>query len=86
MKLYFFYSKGGKTIAVEKDATVESDWLAQGYKKEFEEVQAESSQAALARFNDIRAEEEKTLWAFATGPTFFGGIALIGLIVYFIIT
>jgi len=49
-------------------------------------VQAESSQAALARFNDIRAEEEKTLWAFATGPTFFGGIALIGLIVYFIFT
>ena len=83
MNLYFFYSKGGKTIAVEKDAAVESDWLAQGYKKEFEEVQAES---ALARFNDIRAEEEKTLWAFATGPTFFGGIALIGLIFYFIFT
>jgi len=74
MKLYFFYSKGGKTIAVEKDATVESDWLAQGYKKEFEEVQAESSQAALGRFNDIRAEEEKTLWAFATGPHFLAAL------------
>lgn len=84
MTVYYFYSKAGKTIAVEKGATVESDWLAQGYKKEFEEVQAGSSQAALARFNDIRAEEEKTLWAFATGPTFFGGIALIGMIAYFI--
>ncbi|WP_313667340.1 hypothetical protein [Atlantibacter sp.] len=77
MAIYFFYSKAGNVIAVEKGALIHEQWLKQGYQKEFEEVEAATSQAALARFHDIRAEQEKNLWAFTTGPILFSLLALL---------
>ncbi|WP_312982553.1 hypothetical protein [Atlantibacter sp.] len=83
MAIYFFYSKAGKVVAVEKDASAHAGWLKQGYQKEFEEVEAATSQAALKRFHDIRAEQDKNIWAFATGPIF---LSLIVLVVYIFFT
>ncbi|WP_313082841.1 hypothetical protein [Atlantibacter sp.] len=77
MAIYFFYSKAGNVIAVEKGASTCEVWLKQGYQKEFEEVEAVTAQAALKRFHDIRAEQDKNLWAFTTGPIFLSLIALV---------
>lgn len=75
MAVYFFFSRAGKVIAVEQSAA--ADWFNQGYQKEFEEVEAATPQAALKRFHDIRGEQDKNLWAFATGPIYFAAIALL---------
>lgn len=82
MAIYYFYSKYGRVIAVEKDISDSLNPIRRGYIKEFEEVEAFSSQAALKRFHDIRDEQEKSLWAFATGPIFFAAIALVAYLLF----
>ena len=77
MAIYFFYTKSGNVIAVAKGTSACEEWLQQGYQKEFEEVEAATPQAALKRFHDIRAEQDKNQWAFTTGPIFFGLITLV---------
>lgn len=52
---YCFYTQGKQTIALARsDVNRAADLLAQGYKKEVEEVHAVSEKQAAARFADIR--------------------------------
>lgn len=77
MAIYYFYTKSGNVVTVQKDHSGDVDWLAQGYQKEFEEVDAATSTAALQRFWDIRAEQEKTQWAFMVWPAVFCAFVLV---------
>ena len=56
---YFFFKKGKQTVVLERSAVdVASQLAEQGYKKQFEEVSATDEKHALARFADIRRENE----------------------------
>lgn len=55
---YCFYTKGKQTITLARsDVSRAADLLAQGYKKEVEEVHAASEKQAAARFADIRKND-----------------------------
>ncbi|MFS2222556.1 hypothetical protein [Pantoea sp. B65] len=76
---YCFFKKGNNTAVLEKsDAGGASLLTGQGYQKQFEEVSAPNAKGALARFADIRKEEQKTEYAFATGAAFIA--LIVGLI------
>lgn len=71
MSEFIFFRKGTQTFAVEKGNAEGSSHLeAQGYEQQFEEITAPDAESALARYNDIKKEEELNVYAFALGPTF----------------
>lgn len=71
MSEFIFFRKGTQIFAVEKGNAEGSSHLeAQGYEQEFEEITAPDAQSALARYNDIKKEDELNVYAFALGPTF----------------
>lgn len=56
---YCFFQKGKQTIALERSEVDRAAQLTQqGYKKQFEEVSAMSEKSALARFADIRRNNQ----------------------------
>lgn len=71
MKDFIFFKKGTQISAVEKrNADAAALLQEQGYEQQFEEVTASDAASALARFNDIKKEEELNWYAFAMGPAF----------------
>ncbi|ENR5393094.1 TPA: hypothetical protein KEY68_000283 [Providencia rettgeri] len=67
--------KAGKVIAIVTPNEQETQKLiAAGYGKQFEEVDAVSTEKALERFADIRGEEVKNIYAL-TGSDILLGIA-----------
>ncbi|MGJ0479601.1 hypothetical protein [Pantoea agglomerans] len=55
---YCFYTQGKQTVVVARsDVKRATHLLAQGYKKEVEEVHAASEKQAAARFTDIRKND-----------------------------
>lgn len=71
MKDFIFFKKGTQISAVEKrNADAAALLQEQGYERQFEEVTASDAVSALARFNDIKKEEELNWYAFAMGPAF----------------
>ena len=71
MKDFIFFKKGTQISAVEKrNADAAALLQEQGYERQFEEVTAFDAASALARFNDIKKEEELNWYAFAMGPAF----------------
>lgn len=82
MAKFIFFKKGHNVAALDKSDVQGARMLAeQGYIEQFEEITAPDGQRALARFDDIKKEEETALHAWATGAVFFGlivpGIGLI---------
>lgn len=73
---YSFYQKG-KQIVVLKSAEVDaaSQLVAQGFEKQFEEVSATNEKNALARFADIRRDNQIDRENFLAGA---GPMPLIG--------
>lgn len=71
MPEYCFYQKDNQVTALKKtDSAGAAVLTTQGYEKQFEELSAADKKGALARFNDIRNEEQKTTHAFTTGAVF----------------
>lgn len=74
MVIYSFFVKGKQLVVLDNSTQDyvdnEKQLLEQGYTKQFEELQAISPQAALARFKDIKGEEYKTAHAFTAGGVF----------------
>jgi len=59
MQDYYFFQKDDQTIAVEiTDIDRTFQLIEQGYKKQFEEISAANEQKALARFKDIRRNNQ----------------------------
>jgi len=75
---YCFYTQGKQTVAlVRSDVNRATDLLAQGYKKEDEEVHAADEKQAAARFADIRKENAIDRHNFLAGA---GTMPLIGVL------
>ncbi|AXF58459.1 hypothetical protein DVA43_02270 [Leclercia sp. W6] len=73
MAEFIFFQKGEQIAALDKSDLQGAKMLVeQGYKKQFEEVTAPDGPQALARFADIKKEEEVAPFAWATGALFFG--------------
>lgn len=71
MPEYCFYKQGNHITALKKtDKAGASDLTAKGYDKQFEELNAPDVKRALARFIDIRKEEQTTTHSFVTGAVF----------------
>lgn len=71
MPEYCFYKKGNHTTALKKTDKAGASYLtAKGYEKQFEELNAPDEKRALARFIDIRKEEQTSTHSFATGAVF----------------
>ncbi len=71
MPEYCFYKKDNQITALQKtDSAGAAVLTEQGYDKQFEELSAADEKGALARFNGIRNEEQKTTHAFTTGAVF----------------
>ncbi|MBB3306975.1 MULTISPECIES: hypothetical protein [unclassified Enterobacter] len=71
MPEYCFFKKGNHINALERsDIAGASDLTAKGYEKQFEELHAPDVKHALARFIDIRKEEQTTTHSFVTGAVF----------------
>lgn len=85
MPEFLIFKKGPQIVAIEKNnQEAASRCIEQGYEKQFEEPNAPDSQRALARFTDIKKEEETAPIAWATGVVFFALIAAIGGIVSYL--
>ncbi|MEB6378426.1 hypothetical protein MXM41_05685 [Leclercia adecarboxylata] len=68
MAEFIFFKKGNNVAALDKsDVQGARVLIEQGYIKQFEEITAPDGQRALARFDDIKKEEETALHAWATG-------------------
>ncbi|MDH2066327.1 hypothetical protein [Pantoea sp. GD03673] len=75
---YCFYTQGKQTVALARsDLHRAADLLAQGYKKEGEEVDAADEKQALVRFRDIRNENAIDRHNFLAGA---GTMPLIGVL------
>lgn len=71
MKTFVFYKKGSQLFALDKTDTEGASRLsAKGYEKQFEEIDASASARALARYADIKKDEEIAPFAWANGATF----------------
>lgn len=74
MVIYNFFVKGNQVFTLNNSDPDfwenQKQLLDQGYVKQFEELQAASPQAALARFKDIKGEDYKTKNGFTTGAVF----------------
>lgn len=74
MVIYSFFVKGEQIVVLNNSepdfADNQQQLLDKGYVRQFEELQATSPQAALARFKDIKGEEYQTAHAFTTGGVF----------------
>lgn len=71
MSNFIFFRKGTQISTVRTgDTDAASHLKQQGYEQEFEEIEAADASSALARYHDIKKEEELNLYAFATGPIF----------------
>lgn len=71
MPEYCFFKKGNHITALEKTDTAGAFALTnKGYEKQFEELNAPDVKRALARFIDIRKEEQTTTHSFVTGAVF----------------
>lgn len=74
MVVYSFFVKDKQIFVLDKSALDfkenQRKLLDNGYVKQFEELQAISPEAALARFKDIKGEEYKTEDAFTSGAVF----------------
>lgn len=71
MPEYCFYKKGNHITALEKTDTSGAFALTnKGYEKQFDELNAPDVKRALARFIDIRNEEQTTTHSFVTGAVF----------------
>ncbi|MCV2532038.1 hypothetical protein [Enterobacter wuhouensis] len=74
---YRFFQKGQQYIALEStDVNSASQLIAQGFEKQFEEVCAPDERAALARFADIRRNNQIDRNNFLAGA---GQMPFIGL-------
>ncbi|MBZ0056559.1 hypothetical protein PAS25_00240 [Leclercia adecarboxylata] len=82
MAEFIFFKKGNSVAALDKaDAQGARMLIEQGYIRQFEEITAPDGQHALARFDDIKKEEELGPFVWATGALFCGLIVpVIGLI------
>lgn len=73
MSTYCFFIKSDEVVALEMTETQNAiELVNMGYQKQFEEIEANSKELALARFADIRGEELKSTYAFAGESTFSG--------------
>ncbi len=71
MPEYCFFKKGNHITALERrDIAGASDLTEKGFEKQFEELNAADVKRALARFIDIRKEEQTTTHSFVTGAVF----------------
>lgn len=74
MLTYIFFMKGDQVFTLDSSAPDfgknQKRLLDKGYIKQFEELQAVSPEAALARFKDIKGEEYKTESGFTSGAVF----------------
>ncbi|MEH0885434.1 hypothetical protein [Enterobacter sp. UNJFSC 003] len=78
MQDYCFFQKGQHYIALERtDVDSAVQLMAQGFEKQFEEVSAQNEQTALARFADIRKNNEIDRTNFLAGA---GEMPLIGVL------
>lgn len=74
MNHYSFFMKAGKVIAIVTPNEQETQKLiAAGYEKQFEEIEAVSTEKTLERFANIRGEEVKNIYAL-TGSDILLGI------------
>jgi len=82
MSDYCFFQKGKQTIALEKtDVDRASLLIGEGFEKQFEEVSALSEKNALARFDDIRRNNQIDRNNFLAGAI---AMPLIGVLTAFI--
>ncbi|WP_258195887.1 hypothetical protein [Pantoea hericii] len=79
MPEYCFFKKGRQITVLERNDSAGAAELSQrGYEKQFEEVTAPDENRALARFHDIRNEDQQSANAFARGEVF--AILTVGLL------
>jgi len=65
---YYFYQKDKQILALEKhELDVATQLIAQGYEKQFEEVEALDKKQAFARLADIRNEKQIDSHNFLAG-------------------
>ncbi|MEY8712822.1 hypothetical protein A9B99_09120 [Mangrovibacter phragmitis] len=84
MPVFIFLKKGSQIAVVEKaDAPEAARLKAQGYEQQFEEITAPNTAKALARFRDIKQEEEAIQHGFSTGAAFFSLLAVLMMIIAF---
>lgn len=71
MPEYCFFKKGHQITVLERSDSAGAAQLSQsGYEKQFEEITAPDEKRALARFHDIRNDEQHRENAFARGEVF----------------
>ncbi|KEA53402.1 MULTISPECIES: hypothetical protein [Mangrovibacter] len=84
MPVFIFLKKGGQITVVEKaDATEATRLKAQGYEQQFEEITAPNAAKALARFRDIKQDEESIQHGFSTGAAFISLLVVLMFIISF---
>jgi hypothetical protein len=78
MNEYIFFVKGKQIVVLEKsDTETAVSLVAEGFEKQFEEVNAIDQQHALTRFLDIRKEKDIDHHNFLAGA---GSMPLIGVL------
>lgn len=84
MSHFIFFRKGTQISALRKgDADAAMRLKQQGYEQLFEEIEAADASSALARYNDIKKDEELNQYAFALGAPFSVIIVfVVGLMIY----
>lgn len=82
MPEYCFFKKGNHITALERrDIAGASDLTEKGFEKQFEELNAPDVERALARFADMRKEEQTTTHSFVTDAVFAS--LLVGVVTVF---
>lgn len=81
MNNYAFFMKSEKVIAIVKSNEQEAQKLiAAGYEKQFEEVEAASTEKALERFANIRGEEIKNIYALTGSDILLGMVGAFAMV------
>lgn len=71
MPEFLFFKKGRQLVAVDrKDEAASAQLSADGYQKQFEEINAENAERALIRLHDIRKDAADLEYGFLTGGIF----------------
>lgn len=68
---FFFFKKGQQLVAADRKDTAAAERLkADGYQKQFEEINAPDAERALIRLQDIRKDAADLEYGFLTGGIF----------------
>ncbi|MEN3753458.1 hypothetical protein ABC733_14755 [Mangrovibacter sp. SLW1] len=82
-RVYFLPKRQPDYCSGKTDAPESGRLKAQGYEQQFEEITAPNAAKALARFHDIKQDEESIQHGFSTGAAFISLLVVLMFIISF---